>query len=213
MSDDHDNNPLKWLLAAGAGIGMVALLNKFLSEHPKMSEAEALKILQRRKFNPLSVEDLEEQKKALAALQEIRIRRENAAMEKAGYPIDREMEVATIEMIRQNHTLSDDWSSCKKLLNASSRLIQRAQQTAEELGGSNSPHGQHCSYCGGIGWYVCRGCHGTGRDRAVPYPDLTGDRRFDALILDRYDRASICPGCQGRENMVCHRCGGTGRSR
>lgn len=208
----EENNVWKWLLAAGAGVAAWKLWNRSRADDPDVLEAKAHKVLQK-DFNPFLTDDLAEQMKAGAMSEEARIRREHAEMEKAGYPIDRKMEEATLEMMRQNHTLGDGWGSCEKLLDASGRLYQEAKKTLGELGHPNAPAAaQRCSYCGGTGWYICTGCHGSGRNRAVPYPNLTGNRAFDAVILHNYQAASTCSPCQGRGQIVCQQCRGTGRS-
>jgi hypothetical protein len=73
------------------------------------------------------------------------------------------------------------------------------------------PRERKCGYCGGLGWYVCRGCFGSGRNRPTPPPSYTGDPVADAMIGLKYD--DTCPSCQGQQKVTCLKCRGTGTLR
>lgn len=202
----NDDYFWKCLFAAGVGVGAWELYKRYRAAYPDALEADALKILQQN-FNPFSTDDLDRQLKAAAQLEEARIRREHQDLEQRGYPIDKNLEAATLNMLRQNNTLGGNMDD---FLAASAEVYQQAKQTALEFSHPDFNRRNGCSYCGGAGWYVCSGCGGSGKNYAVPYPQLSGDRAYDAIILQRYDAACICPGCQGRGQLVCRQCGGTG---
>ena len=195
----------KYLLAGGVGVGAWELYKRYQANTPDGLQSDALKFLQQ-DFNPFSSDDINQQLRAIAKLEEARFRREHQGMEKRGLPIDKGMEEDVLELSRLNQTGGYGQGGTEQYMGALGRLFQQAKLTAADLGHQDFPSRSNCPTCSDQGWQICSACHGIGTNREVPYPSLTGNQVVDALIMQRYQVDSLCPVCRGAGKVICGVC-------
>lgn len=184
---------------------------------PEEEEAEILRELERTSvFDYAKQQDIINRLQANKARQ--RIQQERIVELDSG---NSELDEALIEMSRYQNDLSPQGQ--EKFLQALDRHTTLVQKLPPEMSdnrrvGANSPSSTRpkqirCGYCNGLGHYVCRACHGIGRNRAMPSPNYTGNREVDALLSIQHQRDSVCSGCNGQREVTCPKCNGSGLQR
>ena len=184
---------------------------------PEEEEAEILRELER-----IGVFDYAKQQDIINRLQANKARQRIQKERVAGFNSgNSELDEALIEMSRYQNDLS--LQGQEKFLQALQQYTRLVQELPPEMADNrqvevNSPPTTSakripCGYCSGLGHYVCRACHGIGRNRAIPSPNYTGNKEIDALLSIQHRRDSVCSGCHGQRKVSCLKCNGSGSQR
>lgn len=212
--DDSDANDL-WKVVAGvaaAGFGVWILSKLFggQARTPEEEEAQAWRDFAQ-PLNAFDPEDLERHNEALRRVNVARAKKKVQEMIAAGYPLDSQTQLAMVDLARYKDDLSlSGWEKVKAatVVLATAPIPGPGVPGPQVQGVPRQPRRMRCTYCDGIGWYVCHGCHGRGRNNLMPPPQYTGNPVADALINFKYD--DRCPSCKGQPQVVCSKCRGLG---
>lgn len=215
MMKADSTNPLLKLLIATAAVGVGAWAFTRIIRNPQSvgrAEDDETKILHELELvgDPLDPDCAQRLKDLVTRLHLVRTRKRVEQMAEFGTPLTPEEETFLMELA---HAQTDDSEAgLQRFLAATTRLAHAPLPECGAKRGQQEPTRSrsrtNCPYCEGIGWTLCSGCYGTGRNRFMPGPQYTGHPLADALIAAKYD--NTCSGCRGQSQITCIRCHGTG---